>query len=157
MRFIKYIFVFWLLFDLGSLFLLAHFTDGGIVLLELLGSLVLGSVLLSRNKMSGLQQDPQLMMQNMMDPQAFIKKIKFSIAGIMLIIPGLMTDLIALLILSPLSTALMQKFNPMAQMSNMMGGQGGFDASMFTQPNATEKKPQSGSGQIIDGEYRRED
>jgi UPF0716 protein FxsA len=171
MKFIKYLLIFWLIFDIGSLYLLGHFTDGGYVLMELIATLILGAVLLSKNKMPN-QKDPEAMMANMMNPGAMIKKIKFAVAAIMLIIPGLFTDVLALFILSPLSAALINRFNPMAQMANMMGGMngagakggaggfgaGGFDPSMFSQfqQGAANKKPKTVDGNVIDGEFHRE-
>lgn len=107
-------FLFFILFLFGFLYLeiscliwLSHWISFFGVLALLIGSALLGIRLIQLSGLASLFRFRQQLMQGQLPTQSLFKGIIAIVAGVLLIIPGVLTDFIALLLLfSPLNSML---------------------------------------------------
>lgn len=136
----------------------AQFISGWYVFFWFIFAAIIGFKMLRSSTATIMPQIQQMQMTGQLggDP-AVTKKIAIAIAGILLIIPGLVSDVIAVLILLPpvqkmVTTALMGAMakRQQAMMEKMMGGADNPFADMMRQMQ-NQQQPRGGSN-VIDGE-----
>lgn len=126
------------------------------VLLALGAGLVLGMVLLKLRGRAFLKQANAAMLQQQMPTEALVGGIAWYVAGILLIIPGFITDLLAVvLLLPPVRRRLLDRFRRMAEerLVVMQGfdprqAQGGFQWP----PQGNPWQQPGGNGDVFEGE-----
>ena len=150
----------------------AHFISGWYVFFWFIIAFVIGFKLLRSSAATIMPQLQQLQMTGQLtnDP-AVIRKIALLIAGILLMIPGLITDIIAVFLILPpvqklLANALMSAMakRQQAMMNKMMGGMMGGDVGGGQNPFADLMRQMqdmqgyqggaSNDSSVIDGEAR---
>lgn len=119
-------------------------------LLWLIASALLGIWLLKQQKLTGLRQMKSQLAFNLMSSGNMAERLLLAVAGLLLLFPGFVSDLMALVLLLPpvrawLLARLLSKFSMFAA-----GGQI-FDVK--PSPSADAKGP----GNLLEGEYQRKD
>lgn len=116
----------------------AHFIGGWWVFLLIMGGFFLGLNILRRSMGGVMPQLQQMQMtgQVSQDPQV-AKKLPMALAGFLLMLPGLITDVLAVLVLIPAVQRYLQKSlmsamqkRQQSMMEKMMGGFGGMNGGM---------------------------
>ncbi|SCK10417.1 FxsA family protein [Vogesella sp. LIG4] len=125
--------------EMYSLFWLADHIGGGWTLVWLLVSFVLGSMLMRGSKLGALLTIAGTLRQGNVNLFTLLWPLRIMIAGLLLAIPGLISDVFALLLLLPWPGPKLTELN--------MGDN-------FRQP---PQNPPSGEADIIEGEYERVD
>ena len=101
---------------------------------------------------------PQLQQGQTLDPNTnFLAAICQALAGFLFILPSVLTDVIAILLLLPpvqkaLQGKMTQAFQKRGANFMMMGGLGGMGQSPFGQPSPFSQENPFGRGQVFDGE-----
>lgn len=125
--------------EMYSLFLLADKIGGGWTLLWVIASFFLGSLLMRGSKLGGLLTVASTLREGKVGLFSLLWPLRIMIAGLLLAIPGLVSDVFALLLLLPWPSPKLAEINLDER----------FRAG--PQPNGEQGKD------IIEGEYERVD
>lgn len=141
----------------------AQFISGWYVFFWFIVAAIIGFQLLRSSASSIMPQLQQMQMTGQLNADATVsRKIATAVAGVLFIIPGLISDVLAILILLPpvqkiVVAALMSTMakRQQAMMEKMMGGQAGgpFADLMKQMQDQTTTKSRNGSN-VIEGEAR---
>lgn len=141
----------------------AQFISGWYIFFWFIAAAIIGFKLLRSSASSIMPQMQQMQMTGQLNADATVsRKIATAVAGVLFIIPGLISDLLALLILLPPVQKLVVRTvmgamakRQQAMMEKMMGGQAGgpFADLMKQMQNQAGGQPRGGSN-VIDGEAR---
>ena len=133
----------WLLIILGNLY-------GWWVVFYLVAMIVLGLQLIRNEKQLFTGRIMQSLAQNQHPVKALFGSARNIIAGILLIIPGVITDIIAAILL------LMPAQQPVIAPKDF-DGPGGFDKPRRFDGLDTSRHHEAANDDVIEGEFRRED
>jgi UPF0716 protein FxsA len=121
-----------------------------------------GVTLLRAQGLATLMRASERMQQGSIPAKELAEGFLLALAGALLLTPGFLTDAFGFSLLLPgvrgvMATSLLQRFKP-----NMMQppGQGPFNGADSTQDDIRDRmnhRPNKQGGDVIDGEYRRED
>ncbi|MGL5294783.1 MAG: FxsA family protein [Aeromonas sp.] len=115
---------------------------------------ILGSSLVRSEGIKTLLSAQQKMQMGEMPGREVMGGMMLAVAGLLLIIPGFVTDFIGILLLQPwLRNKLADKVIAKGQFRMPMGGAGQGAASPFSDPRVVPKQ----SGTTIEGEFERKD
>lgn len=134
------------LIELVLLIVMGQFLGFGLSLLWLLTSAVIGYQLLQRQKRAGLRLNARAGLAAVLG-QAMPERLLLSMAAVLLIIPGFLSDFLALLLLLPpvrrwLLNKVLARLGPLAAMQG------------FASARAEPARP-AGQGQLLEGEFER--
>lgn len=125
----------------------------------------IGVTLLRAQGLATLMRASERMQQGDIPAKELAEGFLLALAGALLLTPGFLTDAFGFSLLLPgvrgaMAVSLMKRFKP----AMMRGGQSpfshpdeGMNERMNHRPNVSQKPSRNGGGDIIDGEYRRED
>lgn len=137
----------WLLVILGNLY-------GWWVVLYLIAMIVLGLQLIRNEKHLFTGRIMQSLMQNQHPVKALFGSARNIIAGILLIIPGVISDMIAvILLLMPVQQPVLGT----KDFADDFDGPVGFDRPRGFNKRDTNRSNKAANDDIIEGEFKRED
>lgn len=121
-----------------------------------------GVTLLRAQGLATLMRASERMQQGDIPAKELAEGFLLALAGALLLTPGFLTDAFGFSLLLPgvrgmMAASLLQRFKPQMM---QQPGQGPFSASDSMQENLRERmdhRPNRQGGDVIDGEYRRED
>lgn len=148
MKWFVWSFVLYLIVEFGFLFFIAQ-RIGFFSLLGLMGlSATLGLFLLKKSKLAGLLSLRSQSKNHTLGLFELLWPVRFALVGVLLILPGFILDVFAVLLLLPIKGPKVKVPNPLKRQSMHTPN---FSNEEDFQVNQTDKKPSA--GEIIDVEY----